>query len=67
MMTLDEVRSLHPGDITPPSTQQHPSDPRHIHQQKSATRNQIPTNLLSRMGISDGLEEQLHDRQMTID
>jgi hypothetical protein len=37
-MTLYEVRSFHSGDITAPSTQQHPSDPRHIHRQKSATR-----------------------------
>jgi hypothetical protein len=64
-MTLHEVQSFHPDNITAPSTQQHPSDPRHIHRQKSATRLQIPTNHVIRIGISAGLKEQLHDRQMT--
>jgi hypothetical protein len=64
-MTQDELRSLHTDDITTPSAQQHPSDPRHIHRQKSATRLQFPTNLVRRIGIGAGLEEQFHDRQMT--
>jgi hypothetical protein len=65
LMKRNEVRSIHSGDITTPSTQQHPSEPRHIHRQKSATRLQTPTNLSSRIGISAGLEEQLHDRRIT--
>jgi hypothetical protein len=64
-MTLDEARSIHyTGDITAPSTQQHPSDPRHIHQQK-ARQDFKPTNLVSRIEISAGFDEQLHDQQMT--
>jgi hypothetical protein len=65
VMTPYEVRSVHTDGITTPPTKQHPLDPRHIHRQKSATRLQIPTNLVSRIGISAGLEEQLHDRRMT--
>jgi hypothetical protein len=61
-MKLHEVRSIHPGDIT---AQQHPSDTRHIHRQKSATRFQTPTNLISRIGISASFKEQFHDRRMT--
>jgi hypothetical protein len=66
-MTRNAVRSFHSGDITAPSTQQHPSDPRHVHRQVliSATRRRIATNHGSRIGISAGFEEQLHDRQMT--
>jgi hypothetical protein len=65
-MTRDEVRSIqYPGDITTSPTQQRPSDPRHIHRHNSATKKQFPSNLLNRMEISAGLEEQLHDRQMT--
>jgi hypothetical protein len=61
-MKLDEVESLHSGGITASSTQQHPSDhPRHLHWQVSTTKLQNPTNLVCRIGISAGVEEQLHD------